>query len=132
LQRDIDSLTYAEDPEVDANLGADEVIRVERLEAGKSGNLNGRINEVVITSIQTASTSKVTIPTAGAPDVVKKAAHRKQNEARNTGKGVKKGETVALAEEEWDDSALIDAWNAAEDHYRVGFFIQCLLHPQSV
>lgn len=31
-----------------------------------------------------------------------------------------KGDTVPLAEEEWDDSALIDAWNAAEDQYRVG------------
>ena len=122
-QRDIDALTYAEDPEVDADLRADEVIRVERSEAGKSGKLNGHMNEIVVTSIQTASTSKVTIPIAGAPAAVKKAARRKENEARNTGKGIKKGETVALAEEEWDDSALIDAWNAAEDHYRVGFFI---------
>jgi hypothetical protein len=120
-QRDSDALTYAEDTEVDANLGADEVVHAERTEAVKSGNINGHIQEMVVTSIQTASTSKATIPTAGTPDAVKKAARRKQKEARNTGSEAKKGETVALAEEEWDDSALIDAWNAAEDHYRVIF-----------
>jgi len=41
---------------------------------------------------------------------------------RKNGRASNKTNEVAVSlanEEEWDDSALIDAWNAAEEEYRV-------------
>jgi len=50
------------------------------------------------------------------------SSRKKTKEKNGRGKDFKKGEAVPVSfvqEEEWDDSALIDAWNAAEEEYRV-------------
>lgn len=99
-----DALAYGENIEIDAILSTE-----------------GPVKEITAVSSKVASTSKPKPNPAFGSGMGKKATKRKQRAAEKAGHSVKAGETVPLSEEGWDDSALIDAWNAAEEQYRVSW-----------
>jgi hypothetical protein len=79
-----------------------------------------RIQETTAVSVASKSLRDVQALSSSELPGATKVKNGKKKEKKDTSTNhTKKGDSLPLGEEEWDDSALIDAWNAAEREYMV-------------